>query len=60
MLTCGKIVAASANEELITGDMQEKLEQAGMMFYLKPQVDYNNGWEVAETNLYEGTCPKWL
>jgi flavin reductase (DIM6/NTAB) family NADH-FMN oxidoreductase RutF len=26
MLTCGKIVAASVNEELITGDTQEKLE----------------------------------
>jgi flavin reductase (DIM6/NTAB) family NADH-FMN oxidoreductase RutF len=60
VLTCGKIVAASVDDGLVTGDMQEKFATAGIMYYVKPSVDYNNGWEVAETNPYEGVCPKWI
>ena len=54
VLVCGRIVSASVNNELLSGDLKQILSSSDILFYLKSPVSCSDGWNVSE-NYYYGT-----
>ncbi len=52
VLVCGKIVSASVDNDLLSGDLEEILKSSDIMFYLKSPIDCSNGWKVSEKYYY--------
>lgn len=53
-IICGRIVAASADESVLTNRMEDKIKKSNVIFYLKDPIGYSNGWEKAG-KVYYGT-----
>ena len=49
MLICGEIVAASADESILTADIKNNIEKADVFFYLKETIDLANNKLVGKT-----------
>lgn len=56
VLICGEIVAASADESILTADIKNNIEKANVFFYLKEPIDLTNNRLVGKT--YYGTISK--
>lgn len=51
-IICGKILAASADEKIMTGNIQENINNSNVMFYLKEPIDYFNNLKLAGKTFY--------